>query len=433
MLAEEAIVLVAGARSAAVHDVLTALLPGRRPLPYPPRSTCVVLRGASQTATASFACRASSGSAAARPLRRVDLTLPDPLLERVTLVGVRAVPADRGHHCELVADLVRQCDSVILATDGRAPYQPAEIDLLRYASGLGKGLFFAVTHADENAAWPEVVRANQATLVRLAPELALRPWHPVSRSGPSVLELRDGVLAWSRDQRRPRRRRSPAIRVAPDAAESAWPELLRVEVDRAHRATADHVEREMARLRALLADGALDVEELGRRLRGLSVALAAQARTSVDAAIEAVLCRVLVRPPDRDVLDRVGVALQRDVAERCCGSTTCFRALRVTGTAAAAIATAREAVVSGILLPDPTSGVLPPLSIDLTTNCVPMLRGAACTSENGVPGRERAWVARAIESLERELDRELSRQFTYLGQATSDLIADGLDHDLLLV
>ena len=55
------------------------------------------------------------------------------------------------------------------------------------------------------------------------------------------------------------------------------------------------------------------------------------------------------------------------------------------------------------------------------------------TSASGAGEREQAWVARAVDSLERELDRELSRQFTYLGQATSDLIADGLDHDLLLV
>jgi hypothetical protein len=405
-----------------------------------------VLRGASQTATASFACPASSGSGVSRTLRRVELALADPLLDRVTLVGVRAVTADQGHHARLVGELVRKCESVILVTDGRCPYQPAEIDLLRCASRLGKGVFFAVTHADENAAWPEVVQANQAMLAQQMPELALRPWYTLSRSGSSVLELRDGVLAWSRDQRRPRRRRAPAIRVAPEAAESGWRESLRIEVERAHRSVAECAEREMTWLRALAADGRLDVEEFDLRLRSLSIALAAEIRRSVNVAIETVLCRVLVRPPDREVLDRVGVVLQRDVAERCCGSTTCFRALRITGTAAAAIATAREAVASGGLLSDRASGVLPPLSIGLTTNCVPMLRGRAGTtsgsasastsggtSASGAGEREQAWVARAVDSLERELDRELSRQFTYLGQATSDLIADGLDHDLLLV
>ena len=433
-MAEEAIVLVAGARAAAVHDVLTALLPGRRPLPYTPRSTYVVLRGASRTATASFSCLTASGTGPPRPLRRVELALSDALLERVTLVGVRAVPAGSGHRARLVADLVRQCESVILVTDGRGPYQPAEVDLLRCATELGKGVFFAVTHADEEESWPEVVRCNQKTLARGQSEssavagrgnLAFLPWHTVSRSGASVLELRDSVLAWSRDQRRPRRRRAPAIQVAPDAADSGWRDVLRVEVDRAHRRAVACVEREMAYLRARIADGTICVEELGRRLRTLSVALAAEARTAVDAAIETVLRLVLVRPPSGDVIDRVSVALQRDVAERSCGSTTCLRALRITGTAAAAIATARDAVAAGSLLPDRNSGVLPPLSIGLTTNCVPMMRVAA--------ERELAWVSRAVDSLERELDRELSRQFTYLGQATSDLIADGLDHDLLLV
>jgi hypothetical protein len=61
-----------------------------------------------------------------------------------------------------------------------------------------------------------------------------------------------------------------------------------------------------------------------------------------------------------------------------------------------------------------------------------MLRAADPTGVDPV-ARESAWVGRAVESLSRELERELSRQFTYLGQATSDLITDGLDHDLLLV
>jgi hypothetical protein len=392
-------------------------------LPYTPRSTYVVLRGASQTANASFSCLAATGTGPPRPLRRVELALSDPLLERVTLVGVRATPA---HQSRLVADLVRQCESIILVTDGRGPYQPAEIDLLRCASELGRGVFFAVTHADEDDSWPRVVRDNQMTLARSLPELALLPWHTVSRSGASVLELRDSVLAWSRDRRRPRRRRAPAIRIAPNAAESGWRDVLRVEVERAHRRAVACVEREMAHLRARIADNRLCVEELGRRLRTLSVALAIEARAAVDAAVDTVLRRVLACPPGIDVLDRVSVALQRDVAERCCGATTCLRALRITGTAAAAIATAREAVAGGSLLPDRTTGVLPPLSIGLTTNCVPMMRG---TRVQGTT----AWVARAVDSLERELDRELSRQFTYLGQATSDLIADGLDHDLLLV
>jgi hypothetical protein len=40
---------------------------------------------------------------------------------------------------------------------------------------------------------------------------------------------------------------------------------------------------------------------------------------------------------------------------------------------------------------------------------------------------------RAVRAVEVELGLELSRQFTYLGQAAADLIGDGLDHDLLLV
>jgi hypothetical protein len=343
---------------------------------------------------------------------------------------VRAAPADRGPHAHLVAELVRHCESVILVSDGRGPFQSAEIELLRQASELGRGVFFAVTPANEHGTWAEVVRRNQTTLARQLPELALRPWHPVSRSGTSVLELRDSVLAWSRDRRRPRPRRAPAIRVAPDAADTGWGDVLLVEVERAHRVTLGCAERELAQLRTLAAANRLDVEQLGRRLTDLSRALAIEVGRTVEVALDTVLRKVLLRPPDADVLERVGAALQRDIAERCCGATDCVRALRVTGTAAAVVSTARGALASAELTP--AGGVLPPLSIGLTTNCLPMLRAAGPTGVDPV-ARESAWVGRAVESLSRELERELSRQFTYLGQATSDLIADGLDHDLLLV
>ncbi len=422
-------VLVAGARAGAVHDVLSALLPGRRRLPYPPRSTYVVLRGSAPT-SASFHCLTDAGTGPPRPLRRVELSLPDSLLDRVTLVGVRAVPADRGPHAHLVADLVRQCESVILVSDGRGPFQPAEIDLLRQASELGKGVFLAVTHANEHGTWADVVLRNQNTLARQLPELALRAWHPVTRSGTSMLELRDSVLAWSRDRRRPAPRRAPAIRVAPGAADTGWRDVLRVEVERAHGAALACAERELGQLRTLAGNGRLRVEQLDRRLASLSRTVAAQVRRAVETALDGVLRTVLLSPPDAGALERVAVVLQRDVAERCCANTTCVRALRVTGTAAAVVATAREALDIGDLTS--AGGVLPPLWIGLTSNCLPMLRSPASTGVDQV-SRESVWVCRALESLSRELERELSRQFTYLGQATSDLIVDGLDHDLLLV
>lgn len=367
-----------------------------------------------------------------RPPRRVDVVVADPFLDRVTVVAVRAVTADDDEHRRLVSDLVEQCESLVLVTDGRCPYQPAELDLLRAACDQGKGVFLAVTHADENAAWPAVVRANQHTLARGFPDLVLRPWHPVVRSTGNLPELRHGVLAWARAQRQPVARRADPIRIALDAFDSGWRELLRNEVDAARQSAGECAAAELARLRERLTLVGFGVTDLERTLRSLSATLAWQTHGAVDQLISRVLGRVLAEAPDASVLSRVAVALQRDVAERCCGHATCFRSLRVTGTAVAAIATSRE----GVSVTDghATTAVLPPLGIGLTPNCLPMLRALAVDEDaDRAAVRVRAWMDRAVRAVEVELGLELSRQFTYLGQAAADLIGDGLDHDLLLV
>jgi hypothetical protein len=191
------------------------------------------------------------------------------------------------------------------------------------------------------------------------------------------------------------------------------------------------VRRELGRLQGLAGADQLGIVELGRGLQRLSLTLAAEVQLAVDEAVDTVLRRILLEPPDGPTLERVARCLRRDVAERCCGYQTCYRALRVTATAAAAVATSHQPVAGLAAHADPPGGVLPPLGIGLTGNCPswpPDLAGPGL-----VGPAERSWVDRALDAVAGELDRELSRQFTFLGQAAADLIADSLDHDLLLI
>ncbi len=232
--------------------------------------------------------------------RRIELSLPDPLLERVTLVGVRAVPAERGPHAHLLADLVERCESVILVTDGRGPFQPAEIELLRRATELGKGVFFAVTTLTGMSPGRRSCSATKprwpAEHCRPSPS----PWHPVTRSRAGVLELRDSVLAWSRDRRRPRPRRAPAIQVAPDAADTRWRGDGVGDGDR----PGPRAGGQLCRPGSRSAPGrwpsrAVGGEELGHRCARCRGPLAVEARRSVPAAIDTVLRTVLVAPARR--------------------------------------------------------------------------------------------------------------------------------------
>lgn len=415
LVGDEPFVLVAGARGVAVHELLAGLLRRSGPLPYSPRGTYLVVHGPSRPAVF-----ADLGTA-----RRRSLELADPLLGRMTLVATRAVTANDGTRHRLVDALVRCCPALILVTDGRQPYQPAELDLLEAAVELGRCVFLAVSRAYDASSWPDVVWANQTTLARRFPQLALRSWHLVGRPEPDLADLRDELLAWAKAHVAPPPRRLPAIRVASGAVESNWRDVLRAQVEAACIRAKACAARELGRLHRLSDVGQLGIEELGRGLQQLSLTLATEVHLAVDRVVDTVLQRVLAEPPDDRVLDRVALSLQRDVAERCGGASACFRALRVTGTAAAAVATSRHAVAGLVAHSDAHRGVLPPLGIGLTANR-PAAPGAARSCE-------RAWVDRAIEAVDAELDRELSRQFTFLGQATADLIADGLDHDLLLV
>jgi hypothetical protein len=70
--------------------------------------------------------------------------------------------------------------------------------------------------------------------------------------------------------------------------------------------------------------------------------------------------------------------------------------------------------------------VVPPLGLCMTANCLPLLRAAHNDDAAG-------WVSRAIDALEVALGRELAEQFGELYQSIVELVAEGFDHDLLLV
>jgi hypothetical protein len=245
-------------------------------------------------------------------------------------------------------------------------------------------------------------------------------------------------------------RRDPPVRVAADAAGSGWAALLATEVDQARERVGRFLDRELIALRRAVAPpsgrpgvveppapadpgaAAGPAERLGTGLQALSVALAAEVRAAVGGVLAAVLGRVLVAPSDPSTLTRVRAVLRDDVAERCSGLAVCYRALRVTATGAAAVATSREPVASLAAHAEHAEhadAVLPPLGVGLTTNCLPVVRALASGSALG----ERDWVNRAVASLAPVLGLELDHQFGALRAAIEDLVAEGLDHDMLLI
>lgn len=189
-----AVVLVAGARAISVQTAMSSLLRDHPGLPRLRRGSHLVVRGVRHCRpllSSGPGTTHATGPGWTRVRGRMEAVIADPLLDRLTLVAARVVPADDVYH-SLPFDLIRSCDRLVLVSDGRRPYEEAELELLQAASNRSLPVVLAVTHTDESALWPEVVLANQARLARCVPDLAFHPWHPV---GAARSDLRDGLDA----------------------------------------------------------------------------------------------------------------------------------------------------------------------------------------------------------------------------------------------
>ncbi len=457
---DDPVVLVCGARAASVHRLLYALFGAQQRLLHAPWDTYVVLRGSAadgagptgasgsppaghRAPPVALGCLGGSGGAD-RPPQRVDAVLADPLLDGLVVLATRAHFRRDPSQRRLSHELLERSGCLVLVSDGRYPFEPAEVDLVQAAHARGLAVFVALTHVDEHATWPQVVCANQAKLVRRAPDLALHSWYPLTRTGAGVADLRRAIAAWAGEHREhaDRWRKLPVIRLAVDAAASAWYQQLCAGIDAAHRRVLDTAGHELPRLRDRLDQATSDAaapgaaapgvgvaERLEIGLQALSVMLAAELRRGVDGVLDAVLSRVLAHPLDPPALARVRRALRQDLSQRCCERSTCFRILRITGSGAAALSSSPEPVAVLAAHQDEAGIVLPPLGIGLTVHCHPMISAAGAHRRTWL----RAWIARAVTAVEAELARELAGQFRNLRLAVVDLVSEGLDHDLLLV
>jgi hypothetical protein len=426
----EPAVVVAGSRAGAVHGVVTALLYGRHRLPYTPRNTYLLVRRGESRYDSSLMPEGAGPAA-----RRVELCLPDPLLNHVCLIAVRAVPAAEATDRARVSELVQRCAALILVTDGGAPVQPAELDLLRVAAARQRPCFLVVAHADPDS-WADVVKANQQILARRMPQLAFERWYVLRSRRSAITDLRRAMIAWAGTPRAAGVA-SRLIRVGPDAATSGWAQLLDAEVAHARDWLQRDAEHRLAQLRAGWPDrtalagtdpGATLVALLDRQLQAFSVALADRLREAVDAILAAVLPLVLADPPDPGRHARIRAALRREIADAESDESDCYRAMLVTSAATAMVVTVPRQLTGmaahGYRIAE---AILPPLGVGLTSSCV-------SPGYDHVAGLADAqWVRQAIDAIEVELCRELDRQLGQFAAVVSALVTAGIEHGTLLV
>jgi hypothetical protein len=417
---ESYLVLLHGERRAA-----QAFLPGaRQPYPYP----------------ASTPATDGPVDPPPRPPRRVELCLPAPLLTGCTLVDSPAGGAFGLAYNRIVLDTARRGGALLFTLDAEVPPGQAELDFLaaaaqclsdprRVAHRSGPPLFFAVwtcgETADRSSAFRDVV-------ISRVPSLAGAPWFLVTAGG-GAADLEQALAGWAgREVGYDTVRRR--VHTAVDGRESGWEEVL----DRAVAAARDDVRQaltiELANLHQrcvqdiVFGGGCAGMPAaLDRELHALSLGGADRVDIAITELTRTVLAHVLAAEAEHDVLRRVTDALRDRIEE---DHPDLARVLLVTSTSGAVAAVPGTSAAGALAAYQTASwpSVLPPLGAGLSASCYQKWR-----DEKADADAAQAWLRAAVRGTEQELWRALSERFDVVRQVLNGLVADAVDHGLLLV
>ncbi|MEV7230258.1 hypothetical protein AB0M79_25045 [Polymorphospora sp. NPDC051019] len=401
----------------AAEPAVVAHLPGRRePQPYAPDG----LR--------------------TRPPRRIEVSLPDPLLRHFTLVDAPDTDDLDAAGTRLLLDVAARGALLFVLPAARQPDRP-EIALLAGAARAGVPVLFVVTPAPDPAVAPDGGAAAQRSAVLAAvPALAGAPWFAVDPAGADPADLRRALVEWAgvtdlrRGADRPPAPATGAVRVVADVPDADWAAWL----DRLVRSAAHLARQRLAvelagiHLRCLrdIVAGAGPAglpDRFDRELHALSVLATATADAELARIVEETARRLFDRT-DRDVRHRLAVAVRRGLADDPAASGL-ERVLLVTTTAGVATVTGPAAVAALQAYPAPAGpAVLPPFGLALSAGCYGHWRNPA----NADPARARAWLQRAVRAVELELLAETSRRYGAAGRSLTLVTTEALDHGILL-
>ena len=114
------------------------------------------------------------------PPRYVELGLPVPLLEHLTLVDTPGVGGLDGRHTGLAEAAAAGATALLVVLDAGAPLTHPELELLTRLGRDVDTVLLALTRTDVHRGWREVLDADRALLAAHVPRLAGAVIHPVS-------------------------------------------------------------------------------------------------------------------------------------------------------------------------------------------------------------------------------------------------------------
>jgi hypothetical protein len=479
-------VVALGARGSGRSDVVAALVGSAGPLlDVPPasylvvnhghgRDVCAYLPGARAARPFRSASAPADEPATARPPRRVELSLPDPLLRHFALVDAPdtetlGVPGSRVLHdaverggavmyvlsagqlpgrfeLDLLGDIARTNAAVFFVVTPRADgtwfaparaltAEAADVDLLalgEVAPGLG-----------DDAPAAGAVEAQRLAIATAIPALAEVPWFAVDPAAGDTAFLRRALVDWAATEGMRRASLNPpvppnamrTVRVAEGVHESDWAQRLETAARAETRVVRQRLAIELANVHLrcvqeiVFGTGPTGLPEtLDREMHALSLLAVAECDEAVDRLLTSAVTQVLGAPPDEGVRRRVAAGVRRGLADDR-AARDLDKVLLITSTAGVATVAGGGAVAGLAAYPvEPGRTILPSLGVGLAGNCYGQWRTAGPADTN----RARSWAQRSIRGVELELLREVSRRLEATHRALEGVLAEAVDHGILL-
>ncbi|MGC5020435.1 hypothetical protein [Micromonospora sp. DT47] len=480
-------VVAAGPAGAGRREVLAALLGLEPAMLAVPAGSCLLVNHAGVPSRAAYvpgyrqphsygADPAAAGPALARPPRRVELSVPDPLLRHFAVLDTPDTGSLGVASGRVLLDAVSRAGALLFVISADQAFTAAELHLLAEVARAPVEVFFVVTPGvagwapvrdggstgDTGASVPPPVRtgataqgrarvpvdpaavsvaAHRAALLAAVPGLAAARWYPVRQADHAP--LRRALVGWAADERLRRASAQPPVLPGAHGRVTVAPGLDPGDLtDRLDRQVRSCVQRIRQHLALELANIHLRVVQeivfgvgcaglpqlLDREMEALSMLATAQCDEAVRGIVDDVAAPVFGAPLAEGVRRRIAHAVRWGLGDHPTGLEL-DRVLLVTSTAGVA-------GLSGAGALDALAGfpgaerveVLPPVGVALSGGCWQHWRSPGNDDPNGA----RSWAQRALREVELELSREVSRRFEVIRLSLGAVLSDALDHGILL-
>ncbi|BCB84943.1 hypothetical protein [Phytohabitans suffuscus] len=419
-----AVVVAGGGRG----PLLDALLGASGPAPDVPASAYLVVQPGLRVAAWAYVPGARlpqpydlagpRSGGLVRPPRRVELSLPDPLLRHFTLIRAPDRSTLDVAGSRILLDVVRRAGALVHVPAADGSVTTAERDLLTQVAESGAAVFRAAA-------------GDPAAPFDVGPDLA------------DAAQLRRALVEWAGAEALARASANPpmlpgaygTVRVSAGAHESGWAERLDRACLVAGRTVRQRVAIELANVHLrgvqeiVFGVGSAGLPDaLDREMHAVSLRAVAECDAAVDRILDDALTQVLGEIPSEGVRRRVALAVRREVAGADDASDP-TRVLLVTSTAGvAAIAGTGAVTALAAYREEADRAVLPPLGVGLSGACYQYW----AAPDRADQGHTRSWLQQAVRGVELELLSEVSRRFEAVRRSLNALLTEAVDHGILL-